>query len=168
MLSPELVAQFQEAIASGQIILGNPGGRSPLRPRQLHDLNLPPTKDDPRPTFFWSAEKPRNDPFVHLTHEYPRLMWAPDGKEITVLSREAQAEKLKVGYLLVCPLSAVLDPMEELQRQFAMLPDEDRQAIMKATNENRIETMVEQLAKLDQSQLDAIFKITAQARKKAS
>lgn len=168
-LSPELVAQIQEAVASGQLVLGNPGGRSPLRPRQLHDLNLPPTRDDPRPTFFWSAEKPRNDPFVHLTHEFPKLMWKGDtGQEITVLSAEAQAEKMKFGYVLTCPLSAVLDPMEELQKQFAMLPDEDRQAIMKATNENRIETMVEQLAKLDQSQLDAIFKITAQARKKAS
>ncbi len=162
MLSPELLAQVQEAIATGQLVIGNPGGRSPMRPRQLHDLNILPTKDDPRPTFFWSAEKPRNDPGVHLVHEFPKLMWAPDtGQEITVLSKEAQAEKLRFGYVLTCPLAVVLDPIEEMQKQFSLLSAEDQQAIIKATNENRIETMVDQLSKLDQSQLDAVFKIAA-------
>jgi len=167
-LSPELLTQIQAAIADGTLVVGNPGGRSPIRPRQLHDLTLLPTKDDPRPTWFPSAEKPRNID-VSKTYEFPKLMWKGDtGQEITVASAEEQATKMRFGYVLTCPLAVELDPMEELQKQFSMLSDEDQLAIRKATYENRIETMVDQLAKLDQSQLDAIFKITQQARKKVS
>ncbi len=41
-----------------------------MRPRQLHDLNLAPTASDPRPTFFWSAEKPRNAGDLTKTTEF--------------------------------------------------------------------------------------------------
>ena len=63
----------------------DPMGRSPMKPRQLHNLTLLPSATDPRPTFFWSAESPRDTGDLSRTTLYPRLMWhGQTGEEITV------------------------------------------------------------------------------------
>jgi hypothetical protein len=37
------------------------------------------------------------------TNEYPKLMWAPDGVEVTVCSAGEEQEKLAAGFSLTAP-----------------------------------------------------------------
>lgn len=142
-------------------MLGNPSGRSPLRPRQLHDLTLPPTKDDPRPTFFWSVEKPRNDGGESMrTHEFPKLMWTPEGVEITVHSKAEQATHAADGYQLVAPAGLVIDPMDEIQAQWDAFSPEDKALILDAQRKERIKLMMEKLSTLPEERLAAIVAST--------
>jgi len=157
-LSPELLQQIQAAIQSGQLMLGNPAGRSPIKPRQLHDLRLLPTKDDPRPTFFWSAESPRDIGDLTRTTEFPKLMWhAESGQEITVLSKEDQAEKLHHGYVLQAPASVVIDVMETMRAQFEALPEEDQKLLVEAQRQDRIAALKAKLAELPEDKLQAML-----------
>ena len=113
-MTPDDIASLR-----AQLGLTDTSGRSPLKPRQLHDLRLLPTKDDPRPTFFWSAEAPRNVADLTKTSPYPKLLWEPvTGTEVTAQSPE-EHETLYAGYLPLAPATAVLDPQAELEAQFA-------------------------------------------------
>lgn len=166
-LPAELLQQIKEAIASGALQLGNPDGRSPIRPRQLHDLTLVPAADDPRPTFFWSAEKPRNVPDLTKTSEYPRLMWhGTTGTEITVASREKQQAHLSMGYVLTAPHSIAIDPLAALQAQFDALPLADRELLVKSIEQDRIEKLKHQLGSLPVEQLEAMLSSAAQPARK--
>jgi hypothetical protein len=158
-LSPELLAQLQQAIANGSLNIGvDAQGRSPMRPRQLHDLRLLPTKDDPRPTFFFSAESPRHAADLTKTTEFPKLMWHGDtGQEITVLSKEAQSEKVSFGYVLHAPADLVIDPMDAIQAQWDALSKEDQELLIESQKQDRIQQLKAKLSALPASQLDALL-----------
>ncbi len=158
-LPPELLQQIKEAIASGALNLGDPAGRSPFRPRQLHDLTLVPTKDDPRPTFFWSAEKPRDVPNLSKVEEFPKLMWeGTTGTEITVISAKEQQAHLSMGYVLTAPANAVApDPMDAIRAAFEALPPEDQQLLIEAQRQDRIHVLRTKLAGLDPDKLESLL-----------
>lgn len=167
-LPPELLQQIKEAIASGALNLGNPDGRSPNRPRQLHDLTLTPTKDDPRPTFFWSAEKPRDVPNLTRTEPYPRLMWhGTTSTEITVPSLDEQSAKLSMGYVLTPPHSVKIDPLAALQAQFEAMPESDRALLVKSIEQDRVEKLKQQLGALPADQLEALLAASQPPGKKS-
>ena len=153
-LSPELLAQIQAAIADGTLQLGNPAGRSPLRPRQLNDLRILPRADDPRPTFFWSSEAPRHAVDLTKTTEFPKLLWHGDtGQEITVMSSEEQGRRLSMGYVFTAPSAVVLDPMEQLQEQWAALSPADQALILESQKQDRIASLKQKLSVLPEAKL---------------
>lgn len=133
-------------------------GRSPLRPRQLHDLRLVPTKDDPRPTFFWSTDSPRNAGDLSKTAPYPKLMWhAETGQEITVAGPAHEREKAEDGYVLTSPENAEApDLVALLKAQLESLSPEDRQVLVAAAQRDRLAKVQEAMAGLSEAELEAL------------
>ncbi len=133
------------------------GARSPLRPRQLHDLRLAPTKDDPRPTFFWSADAPRNEAPERPNPHY-RLMWhAKTGEEITVTTLNETEQKQAEGYILTPPANAQApDPMDVIRQQLESLSPEDRKLLVAAAQRERLGKLQEQMARLSETELAAL------------
>lgn len=143
----------------------DPLGRSPLRPRQLHNLTLLPTKDDPRPTFFWSVEGPRD---VVITHTaFPKLLWhQTTNTEVTVYSQDEEAHLLATGYGSA-PISAVvLDPVQNLADQLAGLSEEEQALILQAQQQTRIETLTAKLSKLSDADLERLLSSVEPAKKR--
>jgi hypothetical protein len=140
-------------------IAGDTSGRSPQRQRQLHDLTLLPTKDDPRPTFFWSAEKPRNAADLGRTTPYPRLMWeTTTGREITVLNATEQATYTAQGFILTPPANAEAPDQEAIVRAtlLALSPD-DQRTVLLATKAARLKRVQDMAAGLGDDTFDALI-----------
>lgn len=133
-------------------------GRSQIRERQLHDLRLAPTASDPRPTFFWSAESPRNASDLTKTKPYPRLMWhGVTGQEITVTSKAMEQSKTAEGFVLLAPANAeTLDPTEEVLRQLEQLSPEDQAVLVAAAQKDRLAAIQAQMASLSDAEMDAL------------
>jgi hypothetical protein len=155
--------------------LTSTAGRSPVRigpykdPRQLDNLTLTPTKDDPRPTFFWSSDAPRNVGDLTRTQPFPRLMWTPSGVEVSVASERAQRELEAEGYVLIAPVNAQApDPMETMRQQLAMLKPEDQQLIVAAAKRDRMAKLQESLAGLSEEDLAAIVASVEPSKPKRS
>jgi hypothetical protein len=157
-LSPDLLAEIRTAIADGSLNTADlQGGRSPFRPRQLHDLRLLPTKDDPRPTFFWSVEGPRNDAEAGKTFPYPRLLWTAAGEEITVQSEPEHKRLLAQGYLEVDPGTAVVDQSAQTKAMLEALSPTDRALVIDGQKKARMLAIQEQMAELSADDLDAVL-----------
>jgi len=141
-------------------------GRSPFRPRQLHDLRLLPTKDDPRPTFFWSAESPRDGVDLSKTTPYPALMWHREsGEEITVFSAQDEADHAS-AYTTHAPQTVLRAPMDELSDLLGQLPEADRALVMEAQRQERMQKLKAQLAALSPEQLEGLLARAEPAKKK--
>lgn len=134
-------------------------GRSPFRPRQLSDLTLLPTKDDPRPTFFWSAEKPRNAGDLSKTTPYPRLMWsAQTGQEITVATKAAEQTYTAQGFIMTPPANAAKpEPADEMREMLEGLSEKDRLLVLGRAHESRLDQMRDGLLKLSDAERTALM-----------
>ena len=135
------------------------GGRSPFRPRQLHDLTTRPAADNPRPLFIWSADAPLD--YVPSSKLYPRLMWAPaDAQglqaEITVWNTTEEAHFLSDGYQVAPPELAALHPIDAIQAQFAQLSPEDQQMMLEAQREDKINRLRDKLAQLSDADIERL------------
>lgn len=134
------------------------GGRSPFRPRQLHDLRLAPRADDPRPTFFATSEVPR-DWNTTAQHEYPKLMWSPQGQEIVIpAGNDAKAQELDYeakGYLHLPP--ADQSPVDAVEREMAQLSEEDRALVVEMQRQSRMARLEERLKGLTDDELKAVM-----------
>lgn len=162
-LSPEQLASLKAQLDS----LTDTSGRSPLKPRQLHDLRLLPTKDDPRPTFFWSAEPPRTAVDLTRTTVYPKLLWSTTGQEITVTSAAAEQSFTAQGYQDRPPADLpVPDPMDVLRAQLDALSPQDRELLIAAQQQDRIATLKAKLVALPEDQLAALLQTTEAAKGK--
>ena len=129
-------------------------GRSAMRPRQLHDLRLPPSADDPRPTFFWSAVAPRNAGNLSRTSPFPALRWNAEGREVTAADAKALAPYTAQGFTLTYPPFAVeLDPMDVLAAQIDALSEGDRAALIESQRQDRITGMRKKLGELSEEKL---------------
>lgn len=166
-LSPELLKEIEAAIKSGALNLGGRAdGRSPIKPRQLHNLMLSPTATDPRPTFFMSAEAPR-DGSAAVATEFPKLLWhGTTGTEITVRSIADQQAHLSMGYVMKAPFAIALDPMADLQAQFDALPQADREAMLQSIERDRVEKLKSRLGAISPEQLEALLAATERPIKK--
>lgn len=144
-LHPDQLAALKAAVDG----LTDTSGRSPIRPRQLHDLRIAPRADDPRPTFFWSAEAPRNAADLTKTTPYPRLMWdVKSGKEVTVTDAAAQASYTAKGFVLTAPSNAEKPPMESVRDLLDGLSETDRQLVLKGAHQVKLEQIQAQVLKL--------------------
>lgn len=163
MFTPEQLTQLREQLNQ---TAGDGSGRSPFRPRQLHDLRLLPTATDPRPTFFWSAETPRD--FVPgPPKEFPKLMWHREtGEEITVRSFAEQEAHLDL-FTLDCPAAAVQQtPSEILAEQLNDLTQAEREAILGEANRQRMAGLTERLAALSPDQLERVLAQAAEPKRR--
>jgi hypothetical protein len=173
-LSPDLLAQIQAAIASGQLQVPQTGatnnaGRSPFRPRQLHDLTLLPTKDDPRPTFNWSADPPRDDGGEsRRTFPYPRLLWTADGTEITVHSEAEHRGMVAQGYLEQAPGDVVIDQAEQLRQMLEALSPADRALVVDGQRQARIKAALSALEELPRGEADTMLESLAAKAKRSA
>lgn len=146
--------------------LTDTSGRSPLRPRQLHDLTLHPTATDPRPTFFWSAESPRTGTIGPPTL-YPKLLWQGEtGQEITVYSAGEEQTKLAQGYVTTAPTTRVSDPVTDLSDQLSGLSDEEQTLILEAQAKIRRDALTARLAALSDAEIDRLLAGKAPTRKR--
>jgi hypothetical protein len=169
-LNPELLAEIKQALADGSLNAAElqQGGRSPFRPRQLHDLRLLPTKDDPRPTFFWSVEGPRNNPDAGKTFPYPRLLWSPAGEEITVQSATEHRDYVAKGYLEKDPGTVVVDQADAIKRMLEALSTADRDLVINGQKKARMQAIQDQMAELSDDDLASVIaSLEPKARKSA-
>jgi hypothetical protein len=143
-------------------------GRSPFRPRQLTDLRLLPRADDPRPTFYSTAEVPR-DWDTTAQHEYPKLMWSPAGVEVRIdAGKDAKAQEMtleKRGYLHTPPMDQ--SPVDAVEREMAQLSDEDRAFVLEAQSKARMARLQERIAGLSEADLAQIVGAKAKKAKSA-
>ena len=151
--SPDQLAQLKSALDGL-----TPSGRSPLRPRQLHDLRLIPTADDPRPTFFWSAVSPRDGVDLTRTTPFPRLLWNKAGEELTVYSAEEMAEQVKAGCSLMAPTDMPApDPFEMVRMEWASFTEDERAMMLEATQTQKRKALEAKLSTLSDAQLQALL-----------
>ena len=118
----------------------------------------PPTSTDPRPTFFWSAEKSRYTD-TSQTKLYPRLMWdGTTGREVTVYTEKEQATHTATGFILSPPASLPApDPVDELGAALESLSEADRTALFASVQASRIASLRDRMAQLTAEQLEAVL-----------
>ncbi len=149
--SPEQLTALKAAL------LASESGRSPFKPRQLHDLRLLPTKDDPRPMFILSTESPRDGGDLSKTSPFPALRWHKGtGDEVRVESAQELA-MLGSDYVAYPPADRVVTPVMELSELVAGLPEYERAALLKAADQTRMETLRDRLALLSPDDLAALI-----------
>jgi len=128
-------------------------GRSPMRPRQLHDLTLLPTATDPRPTFFWSADTLRGVD-TRRTTPFPMLLWhGQTGVEVTVTDAKMQSAYVANGYVSAPPFDIVIDPMDVLAAQLDALSESDRAALIESQRQDRLNAIRKKLADMPEDKL---------------
>jgi hypothetical protein len=153
--SADQLQQLKQAIEG----LTDTSGRTPeLLPRQLHDLRKRPAWNDPRPTFFWSAEEPRNGIDLGKTKPYPRLMWhSTTGQEITVANVKAQETHTAQGFILTPPENAEKpDPLDAAREAIEALSPEDRKTVLLAAQRTRLARVQEMASGLTDAELEAL------------
>lgn len=163
-LTPEQLHALKQQL--GLVASDQPYGWSPMfsqgvhpqNPRQLMDLTIKPDAKDPRPTFFWSAERSRNAPDLTKTTIYPRLMWdATSGKEITVGDRTAEQTMTAKGFVLTKPSTAEEPDLKaQIDAQLAQLSPADRAMLIEAAQQDRLGKIRALMAGLSSDELTAL------------
>ncbi len=154
-LSPEDLQSIAEQLqASGRVIGGlDANGRSPyFGNRVFRDLNVKPQHFGIDKTGAGSADSPIE--FDNVQHEFPKLMWAKDGTEITVRSQTQQEAHEAQGYVLSPPANA--KPFDVVAEQFASMSDEDKALLIEANREakrNRVQALLASLTEDEQREL---------------
>ena len=140
-------------------------GRSPHRPRQLHDLRLMPTATDPRPMFVWSAEGDRDTPITQ--NEYPKLLWHGETNlEIAVRSKQEETEKVEQGFVFLPATTTAASAVEDLTAAFAGLSDDEKHLILEAQAKQRRDAITAKLAELSPEALDRLLMQAAEPQPK--
>lgn len=163
-LTPEQLSDLKRKLDG----LTDTSGRSPIRPRQLHNLTLLPTATDPRPLFVPSAEQPR-DYVAGPPKYYPKLMWHRDTEdEITVHSYEEEQQKL-AEYKLEAPAAPiVLNNADQIRAALDTLTDEERNLVIKAQKDERIAKLKDRLAGLSEIDLERLLGESKGSKRKKS
>lgn len=149
--TPEQIAQLK-----GQLAGTDDLGRSPLRPRQLHDLRLLPTATDPRPLFIPSAEGTRDLPSGPLK-VFPMLAWSPTGEEITLQDARERDQRVAEGYVLTPPVMTPVDPLTAVQSAFDALTPEEQAILVEEQRQDRLTALRAKVAGLSEAQLEALL-----------
>ncbi len=158
-LQSVLAAFSQEQVELLKAALLADNGRSPIKPRQLHDLRPLPSATNPRPTFFWSAKSPDDAGDLSKTTPYPCLMWEmPSGREITVMDAKAEATYTAQGFILTPPANAEKpSPFDALKDMLEGLSEADRQLVLKGAHATRLDRMKEGILGLSDEEREALI-----------
>lgn len=164
-LTPAEIASLRQQLNLNET---NPLGRSPDRPRQLHDLRLMPTKDDPRPTFFWSAEPSRTE--VPQAPPFAQLLWeSSTGREITVYSPAERDTYTAKGFVTTQPSNAIApDQAVVARQQLERLSPEDRKLVLQDAHAARLERVKEMLLDLSDADREALIATAPTATRKSA
>jgi hypothetical protein len=165
MISTDELVQALRALKPDQVaaLLGEEH-RSPLRERQLHDLTLKPSKDDPRPTFFQESDGREFLPIRHLP--YPKLLWNKDtGQEITVKNLREEKE-LGWPWMDTPPRTEPMDPEAYAKKLFEGLSAEDQAFILEHQRQLRLEKVKAAMGILSEKQTANVFGVVAKGNGK--
>ncbi len=134
--TPELLEQIRALVESGQI--GSLVDPRLMPSRQLDDLrNGPFDPKNPKPSFFIHDVPPdllRNN---MQTFPYPRLLWAPNGVEVTVKDLKAHRQLVAEGYSEVAPNLAPETAEDKAKREFDLLSAEDQAFVLEQVESHR-------------------------------
>lgn len=153
MISKDDLLEALKGLTPEQLsgILAQGHGRSPIKPRQLHDLRKLPTATDPRPTFFLDTDGREFEPITHSP--FPRLFWLKDtGQEVTIHSADELDAKRHL-LLDAAPNTAVLDPTERARQMFEALSSEDQALVLEAQRQARLAKVNAAMAGLSETQV---------------
>lgn|SRR5262245_49752785 len=156
MISTQELLQALQQLTPDQIAsLLSEERRSPLRDRQLHDLTLKPSKDDPRPTFFQETD---GREFLPIRHSpFPKLLWNRDtGEEVTVKTVHEERE-LGSHWTTVPPSTAPLDPETYARKLFDALSPDDQAFILEHQRQMRLEQVKKAMGQLSESQAATVL-----------
>lgn len=152
-------------------LMSDASGRSPFKPRQLHDLRPLPSATNPRPTFFWSAKSPDDAGDLTATKPYPRLMWEqPSGREITVKDAKEQATYTAQGFVLFAPANAEKpSPFDALKDMLEGLSKADQELVLKGAHATRLDRIKDGILDLSDEDREALVAalLPEKARKSA-
>lgn len=148
MLPPEL-QQIIAAYQAGTV----DKSRSPI-PKPLTDLREPsdPKKRLHRPSFFFETG-PDLPPYRH--QEFPKIKWHTSGAETVVLTREAEAA-LGPGWANE-PVVPITNPVEQARADLSGLTEAERQSVLDAHRQARIDLIRQRLSGLSETDLDALM-----------
>lgn len=166
MISKDELMEALRGLTPDQLsgILSQGYGRSPIKPRQLHDLRLLPKADDPRPLFLPSVDAPRDRPETHSP--YPKLLWHTEtGQEITVGSLEDEQKK-GAAWTSVPPSSKPIDPVEQARLLFESLSEDDQRMVLDLQRKAKIDAANAALASLNPAQLAAAMQVPEKGTRK--
>jgi len=137
--------------------------RSPVRERQLHDLTLKPSKDDPRPTFYQETDGREFHPIRHSP--YPKLLWHTQTKqEITVNTPREEKDRGPL-WTAVAPVTIPLDPETQARRLFESLSVEDQAFIVEHQRLMKLEQVKKAMGQLTESQANAVVAAKGNGKK---
>lgn len=146
--------------------LTDTSGRSPIHPRQLHDLRLAPTATDPRPMFVWSADGREFAPGPGTL--YPKLLWHREtGAEVTVTSR-VEEQALEGEYTPTYTPANAATPMDAVQAAFDALSPEDQTIVLEAQRQSRIQDVAAKLSGLSEKALAQVLTAAEPKKRKKS
>lgn len=127
-LTQDQKAQILSLLESGQ--LGNLVDPRLQPSRQLDSLeNGPFDPKNPKPTFF-IHDVPLYAKNTHETFPYPRLLWRPDGIEVTVNDKNEHGRLMAAGYSETAPVTSHETDEERAQREFDLLSPEDQAFVL--------------------------------------
>lgn len=168
MISTDELLQALQALTPDQIagLLSQQAGerRSPLRERELTDLTLLPSKDDPRPTFYQETDGREFLPIRQ--NPFPKLLWhTKTGQEVTVRSAREQKDLGMVGegglWTDVAPITGPVDPETQARKMFAALSPEDQEFILEHQRQMKLEAVKKMMGLLTEGQQAAVLNALA-------
>lgn len=125
--------------------------------RQLTDLRLRPGKTDPRPHFDLGDELPADYPGLGEQPPYRCLRWHPvTGEEVCATTTEQLARYDADGYLSHPIQGAPKSTVEDVTDELAALTPEERELVLTAQRQKRLEVLQAKLAKLSEAELAAV------------
>lgn len=130
--------------------------------RQLTDLRVMPSMHDPRPAFFPSSVLPEMEAQAAAEEHaargggrYPALRWHPvDGTEVVARDAAGLADYEARGYVAYPPNAAPVSPLQQMQEALAELTPEERQMVVEAQRQSRLDAIQKKLSALSSDDLD--------------
>ncbi len=148
----QLTSEDLETIAA--LIKGG-GNRSPVW-KPLRDMRAPQTQKGRlnRPHFEWSADEPPEGTKIPA---YPRLMWDAKGTEYSIANPIDEQRRRDEGWTTAPPMASALSASDRIQSELAALSPEDRQFVIEAQKQARLNKLKEQMSGLSNADLAALM-----------
>lgn len=128
--------------------------RSPMW-RPLRDLRPPQTAKGRlnRPHFEWSADEP---PEGVVIPPFPRLYWDGRGVEVRVESEDDLIARAKPDWTDRPPMANAMSEADRVRAEIALLSDEDREFLMTAHKQAKMDRLKEQMMTLSAADIASL------------
>ncbi len=158
----QLTAEDLETLAA---LVKGAGNRSPIW-KPLKDLRPPTTAKGRlnRPHFEWQADEP---PEGVVIKPYPRLFWDGKGVEHLVGTPEDEQRDKREDWKPYPPLLGAATDADRLQEELNSLSPEDREWVIKAEREARLNRLKDRMSGLSDADLKTMTPAAKSAKKSA-